>query len=477
VDIDELVWLDATAQAELVRQGQVTPSELLEAAIHRIDKLNGAINAVVSTRFDQARGEAETAGEGPFRGVPMLLKDFLCHTKGDPVHGAMRVLKDRDWRATEDSHLATRLRAAGFLFCGRTNMAELASSIATEPLVYGATRNPWDPTRSPGGSSGGSAAAVAAGMVPIAHGNDMAGSIRIPAGACGLVGLKPTRARTSMGPQHGDYWGYVTHEHVLTRSVRDTAAVLDVIAGPAPGDPYSALPPTRPYRLEADADPGPLRIGFRTTMPYFGEAAHPDCVEAVQHTARLLESLGHQVEPISATPLDASGLFDALPPVLAATIAWELDSWSQRLGEEIPTSALEPMNAIQAEAGRSVTAVQWLHAITASQRWARGVAAMWETDLDILLTPTSPVPPLKLGELAPDQPFDQLSIGIARGVAFTAPFNVTGQPAISLPLYRTADGLPIGVQLAAATNREDILIRLAAQLERAAPWSATHPNE
>lgn len=477
MDIDELVWLDATAQAELVRHGQVTPLELLDAAIQRIDKLNGALNAVVSTRFDQARREAAAPGDGPFHGVPMLLKDFLCHTKGDPVHGAMRVLKDRDWRATEDSHLATRLRAAGFLFCGRTNMAELASSIATEPLAYGATRNPWDPTRSPGGSSGGSAAAVAAGMVPVAHGNDMAGSIRIPAGACGLVGLKPTRARTSMGPQHGDYWGYITHEHVLTRSVRDTAAVLDVIAGPAPGDPYSALPPTGPYRREVDTDPGPLRIGFRTTTPYSGEPAHPDCVAAVQHTARLLESLGHHVEPTAAAPLDAPGLFDAMPPLLAAAIAWELDTWSQRLGEEIPTSALEPMNAMLAEVGRSVTAVQWLHGITASQRWARGVAAMWETELDILLTPTSPVPPVKLGELAPDQPLAQLSAGIARVAAFTAPFNITGQPAISLPLYRSAEGLPIGVQLAAATNREDILIRLAAQLERAAPLPTSHPIE
>jgi amidase len=385
---EDLSWLDATAQAELVRQGEVTPLELLDAAITRIEQLNGALNVVVSKRFEQARREAAIVQNGPFRGVPMLLKDFLCYTAGDPVHGGMRVLHERDWRAEEDSYLAARLRAAGFLFCGRTNTPELATSITTEPLVHGAPHNPWDLTRSPGGSSGGSAVA-ASGMVAVAHGNDMAGSIRIPASACGIVGLKPTRARTSMGPQFGDYWGCVTHEHVLTRSVRDTAAVLDAIAGPVPGDPYTALPPVRPYHDELDAEPGPLRIGIRTTAPVSGVPAHPDCVAAVDNTARLLESLGHHVEPAAAA-LDAPGLFDAMPPLLAAAVAWELDSWSQRLGEQLPTSVLEPQNAMLAELGRSVTAVQWLAGITASQRWARGVVAMWEDEFDILLTRRCP---------------------------------------------------------------------------------------
>ena len=473
---DDLAWLDATAQAELVRRGDITPLELLEVAITRIEKLNGDLNAVISRRFDQAREEAATVPDGPFRGVPMLLKDFLCNTKGDPTYGGMRALRDRDWRAQEDSYLATRLRQAGFLFCGRTNTPELASSITTEPLAFGATHNSWDLTRSPGGSSGGSAAVVAAGMVPVAHGNDMAGSIRIPASACGLVGLKPTRARTSMGPQFGDYWGYVTSEHVLSRSVRDTAGVLDVIAGAAPGDPYAALPPVRPYRDELDVEPGPLRIGIRTTAPASGQPAHPDCVAAADSTATLLESLGHQVAPTAAAALDAPGLFDAMPPILAAAIAWELDSWSQRLGEQLPTSALEPMNAMLAEAGRSVTAVQWLTGITTSQRWARGVVALWEQEFDILLTPTMPAPPFPLGELAPDKPPADVAAGVATTAAFTAPFNITGQPAISLPLHWNAEGLPIGVQLVAAPNREDLLIRLSAQLERAAPWSARRPH-
>ncbi|SEP39386.1 amidase [Amycolatopsis saalfeldensis] len=478
MSLAELRWLDATAQADLVRQGLVTPLELLDAAIARIEEHNGDLNAVVSTRFEQARSDAASTTEGPFQGVPMLLKDFLAHWAGDPVHGGMRLLRDRDWRASENSHLATRLRAAGFVFCGRTNTPELATSLTTEPLAHGATHNPWDLTRSPGGSSGGSAAAVAAGLVPVAHGNDMAGSIRVPASACGVVGLKPSRGRNSLGPQYGDHWGSVTHEHVLTRSVRDTAAVLDATAGAAAGDPHSAPPPARPFRLEAETDPGPLRIGFRTEAPGTGETAHPDCVTAVENTARLLESLGHHVAPAAAPALDAPGLFDAMPPVLAAAVAWELDSWSERLGEQLSPSVLEPMNAMLCEAGRQVTAVQWLSAITASQRWARGVAALWEDELDILLTPTLPAPPGKLGELSPEAaPPEQLSAGIAMLGAFTAPYNITGQPAISLPLHWNADGLPIGLQFAAARNREDVLLRLAGQLERAAPWSGRRPPE
>ncbi|GAA1948734.1 amidase [Amycolatopsis minnesotensis] len=476
VDTSELAWLDATAQADLVRRGVVTPLELLEAAIARIEDLDGEINAVVRGRFEQARREAATVEGGPFRGVPMLLKDFLCHTAGEPVHGGMAVLRDRDWRAAEDSYLAARLRAAGFLFCGRTNVPELALSITTEPLAYGATRNPWDQSRSPGGSSGGSAAAVAAGMVPVAHGNDMAGSIRIPAGACGVVGLKPTRGRTSLGPQYGDHWAQFTHEHVLTRSVRDTAAVLDVTAGAAPGDPHTAPPPRRPYREEVGADPGALRIGFRTTAPSSGEAAHPDCVAAVEHTARLLASLGHQVGPADATALDAPELLESLPPVLAAVVTWELDSWSKRLGEQLPSSVLEPANAMLAEAGRSVTAVQWLAGIAAAQRWAREMAGLWEDELDLLLTPTSPAPPTKLGELAPEAKApEELAAEVSNRTAFTMPFNITGQPAISLPMHWNAEGVPIGVQLVAAQNREDVLIRVAAQLESAAPWAGYRP--
>ncbi|MFD7919943.1 amidase [Streptomyces sp. NPDC059740] len=475
---DELAWLDATAQADLVRRGVLSPKELVEAAIGRIERLNGGLNAVITPLFNKALAEAGSAelADGPFRGVPMLLKDMLCHSAGDPTYGAMRALQKRDWRAPEDSTLAARFRSAGFVFCGKTNLPELATSVTTEPLAHGATRNPWDTSRSPGGSSGGSAAAVAAGMVSVAHGNDMAGSIRMPASACGVVGLKPTRARTTLGPQHGEYWGGVTHEHVLTRSVRDTAAVLDVTAGPATGDPYAAPPPARPYREEVGAPPGTLRIGFRWTPPGATAPAHEDCVAAVEHTARLLDGLGHRVEPAPAAALDAPELFQTLPTMFSAVLAWELEQWSQRLGERLEPADLEPMNGALAELGRSVTAAQWVSGIQAWHRWARGVAALWEDDVDVLLTPTLPAPPPPLGELAPDakDPME-LVAEVSRFIAFTLPFNVTGQPAVSLPLYRNSDGLPIGVQLVAAHGREDVLIRLASQLEQAAPWSGQRP--
>jgi amidase len=474
-DVD-LAWLDATAQAELVRSGQLTPLELVDAAIARIEARDGALNAVVSTRFEQARAESATVPDGPFRGVPMLLKDFLAHTAGDPVHGGLRVLHERDWRAPADSHLARRLRAAGFLFCGRTNMAELATSISTEPLLHGATHNPWDLARSPGGSSGGSAAAVAAGLVPVAHANDMGGSIRIPASACGLVGLKPTRGRTSLGPRHGEHWGPFTHEHVLTRSVRDSAALLDITAGPEPGDPYTAVPPWRPFRDEVGADPGRLRIGFRTTVPGTGAAAHPDCAAAVEHTARLLESLGHHVEPADAAPLDSAGTLEGAVALLAAAVAWEVDTWSRELGEEVPLSSLDPMNAVLVGMGRGVTAVQWLTALTEVQRWSREVAALWVHEFDVLVTPTMPAPPAPLGQLDPAiRTAEELIAGVSAATAFTAPFNLTGQPAVSLPLHWTAGGLPIGVQFAGAAHREDLLIRLAAQLEAIIPWADRTP--
>ncbi|MDF3293041.1 amidase [Streptomyces silvisoli] len=470
--------MDATAQADLVRRSVLSPTELVEAAIERIELLNDKLNAVITPLFEKALAEAGAARlpDGPFRGVPMLLKDILCHSAGDPTYGGMRALRDRDWRAPQDSTLAARFRSAGFVFCGKTNLPELATSVTTEPLAHGATRNPWDLTRSPGGSSGGSAAAVAAGMVPVAHGNDMAGSIRMPASACGVVGLKPTRARTTLGPRYGEYWGAGTHEHVLTRSVRDTAAVLDVTAGMAVGDPYTAPLPLRPYREEVGADPGTLRIGFRSTPPGATTPAHEDCVAAVEHTARLLDALGHRVEPTPAAALDSPALFEALPTLFSAILAWELEEWSERLGERLEPADLEPMNGLLAEAGRSVTAAQWLSGVQAWQQWARGVAGLWETDVDVLLTPTLPTPPLPLGELAPTakDPME-LVAGVTKGIAFTLPFNVTGQPAVSLPLYRNADGLPIGVQLVAAYGREDVLIRLASQLEQAAPWSGERP--
>jgi amidase len=476
---DELARLDATAQAELVRRGELTPVELVLAAIARIEKLNPQLNAVIHPLFEKARAQAASPALplGPFRGVPFLVKDAVCHTAGDPYHCGMRWLRELDWREESDTYLAARFRAAGFVFVGKTNTPELASAPTTEPLAYGPTRNPWDPERSTGGSSGGSAAAVAAGLVPVAHGNDMGGSIRIPASACGLVGLKPTRARSTLGPDFGEYWWALTHEHVLTRSVRDSAAVLDAIAGPAPGDPYSAPPPARPFALEPGRSPGRLRVGLRTQRPGGGEEAHADCRAAVERAGHLLEALGHCVEWAWPAALDAA--FDGSEFVVFATaLARDLERWGERTGRALGAGDVEPTNELMAEVGRGVTGTRLVAAVESLQRRARGLARWWAEGFDLLVTPTLGEPPPRLGWLGAAGGAEprELLARYGRFAPFTTPFNVSGQPALSLPLSWNEQGLPIGVQLVAATAREDLLLRVAAQLEEAAPWRDRWPT-
>jgi amidase len=312
-------------------------------------------------------------------------------------------------------------------------------------------------------------------MVPVAHGNDMGGSIRFPASMCGLVGLKPSRARSTLGPDFGEYWAMTTHEHVLTRTVRDTAGVLDAIAGPGVGDPYTAPTPARPFLAEVGADPGRLRIGFRTMLSGAADDAHVDCVEAVRVACTLLEDLGHDVEPTTFDALDDPRFAEAIPVVFPVFIARELDRWSQKLGREIAPSELEPWNALQAEMGRATTASAYVEGIEKAQSYARGLAQWWTDRHDILITPTLGQPPFPLGHVGPDiDPFVALErlVGLT---AFSMPFNVSGQPAISLPLHWNDDGLPIGVQLVAAYGREDLLLRLAGQLEAAQPWADRRP--
>jgi amidase len=472
---DDFTWMDATQQAELVRNREVTPAELVEAAIARIDKLNPQLNAVIHRLEDKAMAAAVDSAlpDGPFRGVPFLIKDGVCHTAGDPFHCGMQVLKDIDWHEDSDTWLAERYRAAGFVFVGKTNLPELASSVTTEPLAYGPTHNPWDLDYSPGGSSGGSAAAVAAGVAPVAHGNDMGGSIRVPSSACGLVGLKPTRGRTTLGPGFGEFWGPLTHEHVLTRSVRDSAAVLDAVAGPGPGDPYTAPPLARPLADEVGADPRRLRIGFRT-MRNDGIESDAECVAAVGAAARLLEELGHDVAPVKFEALDATDI--GFLGIYASAIARDLERWGQRIGRTLAPSDLDPMNAVTAQMGEALTGAQYLAAIEIAHAWSRQAVSWWADGNDVLVTPTMSAPPPRLGELAPDTD-DVIGTLTRMGTyaMFTSPFNITGQPAISLPLHWSADGLPIGVQLVAADGREEVLIRLASQLEQARPWADRHP--
>jgi amidase len=473
---DDLAWLDATAQADLVRRGEVTPAELVEAAIARIDALNPSLNAVIHDRSERARAEAAAPlPDGPFRGVPFLLKDAVAHSAGDPYHCGMRVLKEAGWVEPADTWLVERFRAAGFVIVGKTNTPELASTVTTEPLAYGPSRNPWDVNRSTGGSSGGAAAGVASGMVPVAHGNDMGGSIRVPSGMCGLVGLKPSRGRGTLGPDFGEYWAMTTHEHVLTRTVRDTAAVLDAIAGPGVGDPYTAPPPPRRFVDEVGADPGQLRIGFRTARtPGLGETP-PDLVAAVDAAASALESLGHHVEPTDIPALDAPGFGENVPVIFPVFIARELDRWGEKLGRPLEPNVLEPWNAMLAEMGRSVTGGAYVAALEQIQGWARGVAAWWQ-DHDLLVTPTTSAETPELGYLGPEvDPFETLQ-RVGTVTNFSMQFNVTGQPAISLPLHQAADGMPVGVQVVAPYGREDMLLRVAAQLEAACPWRDRRPT-
>jgi len=475
---DDLSSLDATAQADLVRRGEVTPRELVEAAIERIERVNPQLNAVITPLFEGARAQADSDGlpDGPFRGVPMVLKDLSAHSAGDPFHEGMAFLKRLGWTEPHDTALAARFRAAGFVTVGKTNTPELGILPTTEPLAYGPTRNPWDTTRSTGGSSGGSAAAVAAGLVPVGHANDGGGSIRIPASECGLVGLKPTRGRVSEAPEFGDVMGGLTCELVVSRSVRDTAAVLDAVHGMEPGDPYTAPAPTRPYLDEVGAAVEPLRIGLLTASPGGTVAVHPDCVAAAEAAGRLLESLGHSVSVSHPKALDDPDYTAHFITNWAAGAAWNLDYWSRRTGVEVGPDDVEPLTWALADLGRSSTAAEWLWAREWLQLNAREVAAWWTEGHDLLLTPTIAEPPPVLGtfDSPPDNPLHGL-FRAAEVVPFTPPFNVTGQPAISLPLHWSADGLPIGVQLVAAFGREDLLLRVAAQLEAAQPWTDRRP--
>jgi amidase len=471
---DDLARMDATDQAELVRAGKVSAAELVEAAIARVEKVNPELNAVIHPLFDDGRNQAGNLPDGPFTGVPMVLKDLSCHTAGHPFHEGMRFLKDQGWTEDEDQYLAAKFRAAGFVFVGKTNTPELGILPTCEPEAYGATRNPWNTDHSTGGSSGGSAAAVASGMVPVGHANDGGGSIRIPAAECGLVGLKPTRGRTSLGPEFGDVFGGLVHEHVVTRSVRDTAAILDAVHGPMPGDPYAAPTPARPFLTEVGADPGRLRVGLMASS--FVSEVHPDCVAAAEAAARLLESLGHTVEADHPKAMDDPEFTTQFITFWSSGNAWTLDYWSRKTGLPIGPDDVEPLTWALCEMGRSYTAPQWLSAREWLQHWSRGIADWWTSGYDLLLTPTIAEPPPKLGEF--DSPPDNPLQGLFRAaglVPFTPAFNVTGQPAISLPLSWNDEGLPIGVQLVSAFGQEDALLRVAAQLEEAHPWADRVP--
>jgi len=476
--VTDLASLDATAQADLVRNGDAQPSELVDAAIARIELLNDELNAVIHPLFDRARAAVSgTLPDGPFRGVPIVVKDLDGELAGAPYHCGNRLLKQLNYTPTVSSHLFAKLEAAGFVIVGKTNTPELGLMTTTEPLAYGPTRNPWDTTRTPGGSSGASAAAVASGMVPLAHAGDGGGSIRIPSSMCGIFGLKPSRGRVSHGPADSDPWGGLVMRHVVARSVRDSAAVLDLLQGYMTGDPYTAPTPTRPYAQELGTDPGKLRIGLRTNTPGDLAITDPICVAAAEDVGALLASLGHTVVNASPTALDETDLMANFSTVMMSWVRAELAEIAEIAGRPIVADDVEPMTWLFYEVSAGFDGGAYVTSLNKLQRWTRRMVSWWLDDgFDLLLTPTVAEPPPLIGDIGRQD--DGGANSSARSIpfaAFPAPFNVTGQPAMSVPLYWSESGLPIGVQLVAAPFREDLLIRVAAQLEQARPWAERRP--
>ena len=465
---DELAHLDATAQAELIRKKEVTSVELVEAAIERIEKVNPILNAVITPMYDEARRAAAEPKEDPFAGVPILMKDLGA------MYGGVRTTMGSKFLMgfvpDQDSELTIRLKKAGVIVLGKTNLPEFGLVPTTEPEAFGPTKNPWDIERTPGGSSGGSAAAVASGMVPMAHGNDGGGSIRIPSSCCGVFGLKPTRARNPLGPNFGDLLSGFVAEHALTRSVRDSAALLDATSGPDLGDPYWAPPPARPFLEEVGADPGKLRIAF-TTQGLPDQPVDPDCQAAVDETVKLLQELGHEVE--EAFPvLDQNSLAWWFTTVWAAGAASTVDALT---GKDGPLDMFEPATQALAEIGRKNSSGDYLFAMMALQGVAR-VLAHFQTTYDLVLTPTLGEPPVPLGTFnaTPEDPLAGWSRS-ARFAPFTPLVNATGAPAMSVPMFWNKNNLPIGVHFIGRFGDEATLFRLASQLEAARPWKDRRP--
>ena len=472
---DDVCWLDGMAQAELIRKKEITPFELVNHAIERMEYLNPKLNAVVTPVVDQAREIASgTIADGPFSGVPFLIKDIGANLAGVPMSLGTALLKD--YIPEQDSELTVRYKKAGVIILGKTNTPEFGLVPTTEPRLFGPTRNPWDIERTAGGSSGGSAAAVASGMVPFAHGNDGGGSIRIPSSCCGVFGLKPTRARNSLAPFRGDLLSGLVCEHVLTRSVRDSAAMLDLTAGPVPGDPYWAPPRKRPFLEEVGADPGQLLIAYSMDRME-EESIHPDCRQAVEETAALLESLGHIVE--KATPvlsMDLEAILQAFTIVWQSGCASTIDTIMQAAGIEAKPDFFEPLTWFLYENGKKFTASDYLRSISVIQGLSRDIAAFHQK-YDVMLTPVLAQPPVPIGTF--DVREGEEPIHAWNRIKHFGPFtpfqNSTGQPAMSVPLFWNEEGLPIGSHFIGRFGDEATLFRLAAQLEEARPWADRRP--
>jgi amidase len=454
---------DAVGLAGLVAKGEVSAGELLETAVARMAQVNPAINAVTLDLAEQARRTAKGgAAGGPLSGVPYLLKDLGATLAGTPTTSGSVAFKDNV--AAADSAVTTALKEAGLNIFGKTNTPEFGLVPITESALLGDCRNPWDLTRTPGGSSGGAAAAVAAGIVPSAHASDGGGSIRMPASACGLFGMKPSRGRVSFAPL-GEGWGGASIQHAVTRSVRDSALLLDIICRPQPGDPYYLDAPETPFIEAVGRAPGRLRIGF-TTAALAADRLDPECAEAVLAAAKLCESLGHHVEEVTV-PGDIAAMQAGARSVIASSVAATLDAEAERRGRPIAEGDIEPLTMAMYRSGQKVSGAAYVRGLAAIHAYGRAVAGLYDT-VDVLMTSTLGSPAIPIGYLTED--FSRFNERLFAFMPNTQAFNNTGQPAMTVPLAWSKGGLPIGVQFVGRMADEATLFRLAGQLEAASPW-------
>jgi len=464
---------DALGLAELVRRRKVSPAELLDAAIARAEAMNPRFNFMAQKHYDFARKAIEAGlPQGPFTGVPWLLKDLNTYIAGELTEGGSRFYKG--YRATVTSELAARHMAAGFVVFGKTTTPEFGLTATTENKLTGDTRNPWNPEHIAGGSSGGAAAAVAAGVLPAAHATDGGGSIRIPASCCGLFGLKPSRGRVPMGPLRTEGWGGLSTHHAVTHSVRDSAAILDATHGVEPGSRYGAPCPDGTFLSNVTRNPGRLRIALMP-VPFAHTPVDPECTEAVRAAARLCESLGHHVEE-AAPKVDMQALAAAGFAIIGPSVAADVADRARATGLD-PAQLLEPMTLAFMEFGKTISAMDQVRAVNGLQAAAIAVGQFMES-FDVILTPTVAAPPLKIGQigLSPDCDFQTWGQRAGTFAAYTQIANQTGQPAMSVPLAMSKDGLPIGIHFIGRYGQEDLLFRVAGQLERAAPWAGRRPQ-
>jgi len=464
--MEEYVRLDACALAELVRRDEVRPLELLDLALARAQALQPALGCIAVWEEQEARRILESGPpSGPFSGVPFLLKDLHAFRTGTVLTNGSRLV--RDDVATFDSTLIARFLAAGLVPFGKTASPEFGLNVVTEPVLHGPCRNPWNPAFSPGGSSGGAAAAVAAGIVPVAHASDGGGSIRIPASHCGLVGLKPSRARTPVGPHVVEAWSGLATAHVLARTVRDAAAMLDAVHGPEAGDVYACPRPAGSFAEAARRDPPRRRIGLIRGAPT-GVAVHPDVATVLEQAAALLADAGHAVEE-TELPLEGAAFGDAFLAVVAAHVARDVDWWSQKTGRPVDAAHLEQATLALVERGRALGAVDFVTALRGVQAVGRLLGRLFSR-FDLLLSPVCAAPAPRVGEVDQNGDPEAFLAAHAPYVAFTAVHNAAGTPAISIPFGSDARGLPVGVMFAAPLGREEDLLEMAGWIERVRPW-------